>query len=158
MEKRKPTIGEAMRKIDCAVGDHMSTAWYQLMKALGHPERAQETPNAKGFAVGSAEYHTAAVFEYMREAHEIMAQNMPTEWQLCPYQDCCWGCGVENGWNYAECPHCHRLFSVHDTDSDYEDIHLKKCAAIPENERRHAAWDYGPSWASPDESLGVIRQ
>lgn len=156
--KRVQTIGEAMRKIDCAVGDHMQTAWYQLMKVTGHPELCHIQPShthKPGIECGTAEYHTEAVFTYLVEAYHILQQHLPTEWQLCPYQDCCWGCAIDlkSDGQYFVCPHCARVFQARSSDSEIEDLHFSRVAEVPEGVHPELAFDYGPSWATPEEQL-----
>ena len=143
-------IGLAYRKLDAAQ-EHISHAWYNLCKEFGYSDKAQEYPNTKGLKPGTTIYHAAAVFEYSRSAWEVLKDHVPNDWQLCPYQDCHWGCGIDKEGIYI-CSHCNRYFHAEYSDSDYEDMKLTKY----ETEKNELiagvelAYDFGPTWASND--------
>lgn len=144
--KRKPGIGEIYRQLDAAE-EHIRISWHKLM--IGYPEKQKQDPNTKGLECGTAEYHAAAAFSYTLEARRMCLELVPSDWQLCPYQDCCWGCGITQEGLYR-CPHCGRLFTARTSDSEVEGWHFMRQTAPLINASPMRAVDFGPSWASPE--------
>jgi hypothetical protein len=88
-------------------------------------------------------------WEPMRKAKRI------PDYQLCPYQDCSWKCGLEHGAGWYICPNCKREFWAEFSDGDYEDYHCfyEDDGFDHEPPKKPSdtamALDLGPSWGTP---------
>lgn len=152
--KRIPSLGEAAKWLDAGM-EHADIAWGRVRDPQKpHPP----SHNNHDYEVGSAQYHLSAFISYVREAMEALRHHVTTEGQLCPYQDCCWDCGLdEAGWYI--CPHCGRRFWCRGSDSDVEDYACYREGARDDEPPKPIvipiATDLGPSWGTPAEEKDV---
>ena len=85
------------------------------------------------------------------------------DYQLCPYQNCCWKCGLHHETGWYICPNCGREFWAEISESDYEDY---GCfyendgfdhEPPPKPQKIDIAGDCGVSWATPEGNPAKVK-
>lgn len=143
-------IGHLQRYLEAAQ-EHLSHVWGALRRAGLDTNIQMFTPaNTDGRTPGNADYHLAAVEQYLvRGLWGSYKFAGTTDGQLCPYEQCAHDLALYgDGW--YQCGHCGRLLLAEESDSDIEDFHVRRKRdddVVPDN--IPVARDLGPSYATP---------
>lgn len=148
--KEKHTIGEVSRLLDAAL-EHASHAWGRLAIEQGRNPADEHgwPPEAHHhWPPGTSAYHLAALITYLHRGYAYIQEHVPQDWQICPYEGCGQGCGIDDE-GYYTCPKCNRYIKAEYSDSEIEDIKLRRVETVPRGFVVTPAIDMGTTWASP---------